>query len=102
MTRTVKQPTSVQKLHQVLAPRVTKPTRSTKPLTLPDDFELQTTRRGQGRPAQQPVRGLVLDTVSSTTQHATACSEQTAVIAQPLTLFALRHSAGEEPLQAAG
>lgn len=49
----------MQKLHQVLQPKVTKPARSTKPLTLPDDIELQTTRRCEGRPGsaqQQPVR----------------------------------------------
>lgn len=39
------QPMSMQKLHQVLQPKVTKPVRSTKPLTLPDDFELETDKR---------------------------------------------------------
>lgn len=55
-----KMPSSEQKLHQVLLPKVTKPARSTKPLTLPDDFELQTSKRCDGRPGaaapQQPVR----------------------------------------------
>jgi hypothetical protein len=47
-TRT-KAPMSVQQLRHVLAPKVTKPLRSTKPLTLPDDFQLQTSKRGAGQ-----------------------------------------------------
>lgn len=35
----------MQKLRQVLEPKVVKPARSTKPLTLPDDFELETDKR---------------------------------------------------------
>lgn len=56
MTRT-KQPASAQKLHQVLAPKLKQTVRSTKALTLPDDFELETSKRCDGRPAsaQQPV-----------------------------------------------
>uniref|UniRef100_A0A383VSF2 TPX2 C-terminal domain-containing protein n=1 Tax=Tetradesmus obliquus TaxID=3088 RepID=A0A383VSF2_TETOB len=45
------QPLSVQKLHAVLQPRVTKPMRSTKPLTLPDDIELETDKRLANRAA---------------------------------------------------
>jgi hypothetical protein len=32
-------------LHHVLQPKITKPVRSTKALTLPDDFELVTSKR---------------------------------------------------------
>jgi hypothetical protein len=41
----------VQKLHAVLQPRVAKPVRSTKPLTLPDDIELETDKRLASRAA---------------------------------------------------
>lgn len=38
-------PMPLEKVRHVLEPKVIKPTRSTKPLTLPDDFELETDRR---------------------------------------------------------
>ncbi len=44
-------PASMQKLRQVLEPKVIKPARSTKPLTLPDDFELNTDKRLAARSA---------------------------------------------------
>jgi hypothetical protein len=51
-------PASASKLHHVLAPKLKPSVRSTKALTLPDDFELETSKRCEGRPtsAQQPVR----------------------------------------------
>lgn len=55
MART-KQPASAQKLHHVLAPKLKQSVRSTKALTLPDDFELETSKRCEGRPASAPVR----------------------------------------------
>jgi hypothetical protein len=55
-----KPPAPLQKLHEVLAPKVTKPLRSTAKLTLPEEPQLQTSRRGGGRVSaaaamQQPV-----------------------------------------------
>ncbi|KAI8468424.1 MAG: hypothetical protein J3K34DRAFT_11810 [Monoraphidium minutum] len=53
------------RLHQVLAPKIAKAPRSTKPLTLPEDFELATTRRaargakaGDQAPAPSPFKSM--------------------------------------------
>eukprot|EP00775_Hariotina_reticulata_P002311 gene2311-2619_t len=49
-TKTCSQRTSFD-LHHVLQPKITKPVRSTKALTLPDDFELVTSKRIAGQAA---------------------------------------------------
>jgi len=81
-----KLPSSEQKLHQVLLPKVTKPARSTKPLTLPDDFELQTSKRCDGRPGaaapQQLVRSYCwsLHAVVGSSILNAACMEQSRAV----------------------
>lgn len=48
------------KLRQVLQPKISKPSRSTKALTLPEEFELATTKRARSAkgPTAEAVRRL--------------------------------------------
>lgn len=69
-----KQPASVQKLHHVLAPKLKQSVRSTKALTLPDDFELQTSKRCGGRPASAPVGRLLVALSGCHCQHSVSVS----------------------------
>jgi hypothetical protein len=81
------QPLSVQKLHAVLQPRVTKPVRSTKPLTLPDDIELETDKRlanraAAGAAAQEQVGCAVQLGCLRKSRHGAAASLTAAVLFQ--------------------